>query len=89
MRQGQKFTGQTRPLLAGVFLSCLINMHLPLQAWLIAVIILCSSPLLEAMRNKWLRFEKGAHLFVFDLSLQDTKVAGGFGFGQLILDEDS
>ena len=41
------------------------------------------------MRNKWLQFKKGTHLFVFDLSLQNAKVAGGFSFGQLILDEDS
>lgn len=88
-RQGRKFPGQTRQLLAGVSLSSHINVHLPLQAWLIAVIILCSSPLLEAMRNKWLQFEKGTHLFVFDLSLQNAKVAGVFAFGQLILDEDS
>lgn len=25
----------------------------------------------------------------FDLSLQNAKVAGGFGYGQFILDEDS
>lgn len=52
-------------------------------------LILCSYPLFEATRNKWLQFGKNTHLLVFDFNLQDAKVAEGFGYGQPILAEDS